>query len=142
MPVDGGGMLVLHDGDFIAHARKLATQVRDAAPHYQHSEIGYNYRLSNVLADIGRGEPTSAEAPWGRHTRWHWRRKISKPARAQWAPGKPMHLQPVFAGYESVGGQVAEEFFTDGLCLPSGSSLTEEELARVVAVVQRVWQGK
>ena len=52
-----------------------------------------------------------------------------------------MHLQPVFAGYESVGGQVAEELFTDGLCLPSGSSLSEEELARVVAVVLRVYRG-
>ena len=64
-----------------------------------------------------------------------------KRARAQRAPGKPMHLQPIFAGYEAVGGTVAEEFFRDGLCLPSDSSLTEEELARVVAVVQRAWQG-
>ena len=94
----GGGMLVSDDADFIAHARKLATQARDPAPHYQHSEIGYNYRMSNVLAGIGRGQlqvledrvqarrrnfqyyvdtlgdlPGIAfmpEAPWGRHTRW------------------------------------------------------------------------
>ncbi|MFN8536643.1 MAG: aminotransferase class I/II-fold pyridoxal phosphate-dependent enzyme [Thermomicrobiales bacterium] len=94
----GGGMLVSDDGDLIAHARKLATQARDAAPHYQHSEIGYNYRLSNILAAIGRGQlPVLAErvaarrrnfdryvqllgdlpgidfmpeAPWGHHARW------------------------------------------------------------------------
>lgn len=52
-----------------------------------------------------------------------------------------MHLQPIFAGYESVGGQVAEALFADGLCLPSGSNLSDGELARVVGVVQRVWQG-
>lgn len=94
----GGGMLVSADGDLVAHARKLATQARDPAPHYQHSEIGYNYRLSNVLAGIGRGQlrvledrvqarrrnfeyyqhnlgdlpglKFQPEAPWGRHTRW------------------------------------------------------------------------
>jgi dTDP-4-amino-4,6-dideoxygalactose transaminase len=94
----GGGMLVSDDEALVAHARKLATQARDAAPHYQHSEIGYNYRLSNVLAAIGRGQlevleervlarravfefyrkaladvpglEWMPEAPWGRHTRW------------------------------------------------------------------------
>ncbi len=86
----GGGMLVSADGDFIAHARKLAQQARDPAPHYEHSEIGYNYRLSNVLAGIGRrvrrkreifefyrqalgdlpGIAFMPEAPWGRSTRW------------------------------------------------------------------------
>lgn len=94
----GGGMLVSPDGDAIAHARKLATQARDAAPHYQHSEVGYNYRLSNVLAAIGRGQlhvladrvaarrrnfdfyqaelgdlpgwELMPEASWGTHSRW------------------------------------------------------------------------
>ncbi|MHB9143933.1 MAG: DegT/DnrJ/EryC1/StrS family aminotransferase [Symbiobacteriia bacterium] len=94
----GGGMLISDDTDFVAHARKLATQARDPAPHYQHSEIGYNYRLSNVLAGIGRGQlkvlesrvqarrsnfefyvralgdlpglEFQPEAPWGHHTRW------------------------------------------------------------------------
>ena len=94
----GGGMLVSDDADFIAHARKLATQARDPAPHYEHSEIGYNYRMSNVLAAIGRGQLRvleervrrkreifeyyrqalgglpgigfMPEAPWGRHNRW------------------------------------------------------------------------
>jgi len=94
----GGGMLVTPDAELAAHARKLATQARDPAPHYQHSEVGYNYRLSNLLAAVGRGqlrvleERVAArrgvfrryveglgdlpgitfmpEAPWGRHTRW------------------------------------------------------------------------
>ena len=94
----GGGMLVSDDAELIAHARKLATQARDPAPHYQHSEIGYNYRLSNILAGVGRGQlevleervqarrrnfdyyqemlghlpgiKFMPEAPWGRHTRW------------------------------------------------------------------------
>jgi pyridoxal phosphate-dependent aminotransferase EpsN len=178
----GGGMLVSEDRDLIAHARKLATQARDQAPHYQHSEIGYNYRLSNVLAAIGRGqlevleERVAArrrnfdyyvhalgglpglgfmpEAPWGRHTRWLTcitidpaqfgadretirlaleRENID--ARPLW---KPMHLQPVFAGYESVGGGVVEELFDRGLCLPSGSNLTDLDLARVAAVIRAV----
>jgi pyridoxal phosphate-dependent aminotransferase EpsN len=178
----GGGMLVADDAQFIAHARKLATQARDPAPHYQHSEIGYNYRMSNVLAAIGRGqlqvleERVQArrqncadyrqalgdlpgigfmpEAPWGRHTRWLTVITVDPAqsgvdreairlaleaenieARPVW---KPMHLQPVFAGSETVGGAVAEEFFRDGLCLPSGSNLTAAELARVVAIVRSV----
>jgi pyridoxal phosphate-dependent aminotransferase EpsN len=95
----GGGMLVTHDGALADRARKLSTQARDPAPHYEHSEIGYNYRLSNVLAAIGRGQLPALddrvaarrrnfnwyvgalqdlpgvgfmpEAPWGRHTRWN-----------------------------------------------------------------------
>ncbi|MBP1465745.1 aminotransferase class I/II-fold pyridoxal phosphate-dependent enzyme [Candidatus Chloroploca sp. M-50] len=177
----GGGMLVSDDADFVAHARKLATQARDPAPHYQHSEIGYNYRLSNVLAGIGRGQlqvleervvarrrncafyqqalgdlPGIAfmpEASWGRHTRWLTVITIDPAqsgtdreairvaleaenieARPVW---KPMHLQPIFERYERSGGSVAEAFFRDGLCLPSGSNLSEEDLERVVAVVRR-----
>ncbi|MEZ4617164.1 MAG: aminotransferase class I/II-fold pyridoxal phosphate-dependent enzyme [Caldilineaceae bacterium] len=180
----GGGMLVSHDGDLIAHARKLATQARDAAPHYQHSEIGYNYRLSNVLAGIGRGQlrvlearvqarrrvfdyyqetlghlpgiSFMPEAAWGRHTRWLTCITVDPmefgatreavrlaleaeniEARPVW---KPMHLQPVFAGCESIAGAVAEALFTNGLCLPSGSSLTDGELARVVDVVRAMHQ--
>jgi pyridoxal phosphate-dependent aminotransferase EpsN len=178
-------MLVSDDSDFIAHARKLATQARDPAPHYQHSEIGYNYRMSNVLAGIGRGQlqvledrvqarqrnfdfyrqtlgdlPGIAfmpEAPWGRHTRWLTVITVNPAefgadreairlaldaetieARPVW---KPMHLQPVFASCEAVGGAVAEEFFANGLCLPSGSNLSQEELQRVADIIRRVQQG-
>ena len=176
----GGGMLVSADAEFIAHARKLAQQARDPAPHYEHSEIGYNYRLSNVLASIGRGQlevldqrvaakrrifeyylqflgdlpglSFMPEAPWGCASRWLTvitidpaqfganREAIRLALEAEniesrplW---KPMHLQPVFASCEHVGGAVAENLFRDGLCLPSGSSLTEAELARIVAVIR------
>ncbi len=175
-----GGMLVSADAALIEHARKLAQQARDPAPHYEHSEIGYNYRLSNVLAAIGRGQlqvlaervrrrreiceayrqalgdlPGVAfmpEAPWGRATRWltvitvdpaqfgatreQIRLALEKEnieSRPLW---KPMHLQPVFRDCEAVGGAVAEDLFGQGLCLPSGSSMTREDQGRVVAAVR------
>jgi dTDP-4-amino-4,6-dideoxygalactose transaminase len=178
----GGGMLVSDDEALVAHARKLATQARDPAPHYEHSEIGYNYRLSNVLAGIGRGQLRvledrvaarrrnfevyraalgglpgvrfMPEAPWGRHTRWLTCITIDPDefgadretvrlaleaedieARPVW---KPMHLQPVFEGHPVVGGAVAQDLFTHGLCLPSGSNLTDGDLARVVEAFLRV----
>jgi dTDP-4-amino-4,6-dideoxygalactose transaminase len=178
----GGGMLVSAEKELIERARFLATQARDPAPHYQHSAIGYNYRLSNVLAAIGRGQlrflservdarrrncaiyqealadipglEFMPEAPWGRSSRWLTcvvidpekfgadretiRLALSTEnieARPVW---KPMHLQPVFAGCDYFGGGVAEDLFTRGLCLPSGSNLTLADLDRVVAVVRRV----
>jgi len=177
----GGGMLVSADGALISHARKLATQARDPAPHYQHSEIGYNYRMSNILAGVGRGQlqvleervqarrrnfnhyvqalgdvpgiTFQPEAPWGRHTRWLTCVTIDPgvfgldregvrlaleaeniESRPVW---KPMHLQPVFEVYEHVGGAVAEDLFERGLCLPSGSNLTQQDLERVVGVIRR-----
>lgn len=177
----GGGMLVSDDEELIAHARKLATQAREPAPHYEHTEIGYNYRLSNVLAAIGRGQLAvlesrvaarrrnyefyrvaladvegiefMPEAHWGRHTRWHTvvtidpntagadREDVRMALEAEnietrpvW---KPMHRQPVFAGCECVGGDVADALFATGLCLPSGSSLTESDLVRVADVIRR-----
>jgi dTDP-4-amino-4,6-dideoxygalactose transaminase len=178
----GGGMLVTEDAELAAEARKLATQAREPAPHYEHAVVGYNYRLSNLLAAIGRGQlavledrvvarrsnfefyqrelgdlPGIAfmpEADWGRHTRWLTCLTIDPhrfgadreavrlaleaeniEARPVW---KPMHLQPVFAGFESVGGGVAEDLFETGLCLPSGSNLTPEDLARVVSVIHHM----
>jgi len=178
----GGGMLVTEDGALAAHARKLATQAREPAPHYEHAEIGYNYRMSNVLAGIGRGQlqvleervearrrnfaayaerlgalPGLAfmpEAAWGRATRWLTCLTIDPEAfgadredvrlameaenveaRPVW---KPMHRQPAYAAYESVGGGVSEALFAYGLCLPSGSSLTPADLDRVCAVVEHV----
>lgn len=176
----GGGMLVLHDEIAALHARKLATQARDPAPHYQHSEIGYNYRLSNVLAGIGRGQLSvltdrvaarrrnfefyrerlsdlpglefMPEAPWGQHSRWLTCLTIDAAkfgtdregvrlcleshnieSRPVW---KPMHLQPVFQAYQSVGGDVAQDLFERGLCLPSGSNLTSADLERVVMAIR------
>lgn len=178
----GGGMLVTADGELAAHARKLATQAREPAPHYQHEEVGYNYRLSNVLAGIGRGQlrvldhrvtarrrtfafyekrlgalpgvTFMPEAPWGRSNRWLTcclidpaafgvdREGIRQALEAQniearplW---KPMHLQPVYADYEAVGGRVSEHLFERGLCLPSGSSLTDSDRERIARIVERV----
>ncbi|HEX5723968.1 MAG TPA: aminotransferase class I/II-fold pyridoxal phosphate-dependent enzyme [Longimicrobiaceae bacterium] len=182
----GGGMLVSDDAALVAHARKLATQAREPAPHYEHTEIGYNYRLSNVLAAIGRGQlrvldsrvaarrrvfehylrelgdlpglEFMPEAPWGRHSRWltcltvdprrfgvgrEELRLALEDANVEARPvWKPMHRQPVYAGYEVVGGAVADDLFERGLCLPSGSSLEEEDLARVVEVVRAQAEGR
>ena len=178
----GGGMLVSDDDQLITKAKFLATQARDTAPHYQHSEIGYNYRLSNVLAGIGRGqlqvlnERVTArrrnfeiyqstlgnlpgiefmpEANFGYSTRWltaltitpeafgadreYIRIQLAKQqieARPVW---KPLHLQPVFSEYECIGGKVAENLFLHGLCLPSGSNLTDEDLARVINAIKTI----
>lgn len=172
----GGGMLVSDDADFIAHARKLATQARDDAPHYQHSEVGYNYRLSNICAGIGRGQlrvlpervaqrravheeyraelgalpgvSFQPEAPWGTHTRWLTCVRIDPAeagvdremirttliaenieARPIW---KPMHLQPLFEDCTMIGGDVCEAIFEDGLCLPSGSNMSENDMVRIL----------
>ena len=177
----GGGMLVSDDEALIQHARKLATQARDPAPHYQHSEIGFNYRLSNICAGIGRGQlevldervkarranfdfyrealgglpgvTFQPEASWGTHTRWLTvclvdpkeagvdRETIREAmeaedieARPVW---KPMHLQPLFEGCRFIGSGVSAELFDDGLCLPSGSSLTDSQRNRVVEVFRQ-----
>lgn len=179
----GGGMLVSDEPELVAKAKFLATQARDPAPHYQHSEIGYNYRLSNVLAGIGRGQlcilsdrvaarrrnfevyqqalgnlpgiEFMPEAHFGHATRWLTCLTIDPKAfgvdreqvrlalanqqieaRPVW---KPLHLQPVFADCEYIGGFVAEELFTQGLCLPSGSNLTDEDLQRVIDAIATVY---
>jgi pyridoxal phosphate-dependent aminotransferase EpsN len=178
----GGGMLVGEDEELIDRARFLASQARDPAPHYEHSEVGFNYRMSNVLAAVGRGQlrvladrvaarrrnfehyrraladlPGLAfmpEADYGQATRWLTCLTINPEkfgatreevrlaleaenieSRPAW---KPLHMQPVFAGCRSRGGAVARELFERGLCLPSGSGMTEADLARVAAVVRSV----
>lgn len=182
----GGGMLVMDDEELAVHARKLATQARDLAPHYQHSELGYNYRLSNLLAAVGRAQLSvleervqarravfqryrewlgdlpglsfQPEAPWGRHTRWLTCLQVDDTefganpeairvalekenieARPLW---KPMHLQPLYRDCEMIGRGVAEGLFRRGLCLPSGSALSEREQERVVEAVRRVQTAK
>lgn len=184
----GGGMLVTNesdeDGALIARARKLATQAREPAPHYQHNEIGYNYRMSNILAGIGRGQlkvlndrvqkrrevfdyyverlgdlpgiSFMPEASWGQSNRWLTcmiinpecfgadREEIRLALEAEniesrplW---KPMHLQPVFEKYESVGGDVSRNLFENGLCLPSGSNMSDADLARIVNVIRGLYR--
>ncbi|HWL51016.1 MAG TPA: DegT/DnrJ/EryC1/StrS family aminotransferase [Chthoniobacteraceae bacterium] len=174
----GGGMLVSRDESLVRRARHLASQARDAAPHYQHSAIGYNYRMSNMVAAIGRGQlrvlkqhlaarrrnylayrtaleglPGIGWMPGGGESN-HWltcitidpkafgadREKVRRQLKAGniesrpvW---KPLHLQPVFAGCRARGGQVAEAIFERGLCLPSGSSLSETDLERISGIIR------
>jgi FlaA1/EpsC-like NDP-sugar epimerase/dTDP-4-amino-4,6-dideoxygalactose transaminase len=182
----GGGMLVSDDATLIERAKFLATQARDPASHYQHSQLGFNYRMSNVLAGIGRaqlqmlaervdsrrrifayysgelgdlpGVEFMPEALSSRSSRWLTcltidpakagvdceavRRALEAEnieARPVW---KPLHLQPVFAGCEMVRGTVSEHLFTHGMCLPSGSAMTEDDLQRVVRTVRNVFPNK
>ncbi len=178
-----GGALVANERRYIDLARKLATQARDPAPHYQHSELGYNYRMSNLLAALGLGQlrvlrervaqrrrnfqyyarALSAipglmfmpEAPYGTSTRWLTTLTIDPAtsgvdreavrttlehedieSRPVW---KPMHQQPALEHYPSVLTGVADRLFADGLCLPSGSNMTEADLERVVAAFHSVY---
>jgi pyridoxal phosphate-dependent aminotransferase EpsN len=176
----GGGMLASADPELIARARYFSQQAREPAVHYQHSEIGFNYRMSNVLAAVGRAQLATLdervrrrqaifrryvellsdlpgisfmpEAPWGTGTRWLSVVLITPEAfgadremvrvaleaenvesRPVW---KPMHLQPVFASARVRGGAVAEDLFLRGLCLPSGSGMTDEQLQFVAQTVR------
>lgn len=177
----GGGALVSANGEYIKKARFLSTQALDAAPHYQHSQIGYNYRMSNVSAGIGRGQMEVLETRirqrrnnfafyqnafvghsgilcmqeagaefysnyWlttilveSRHfTREDIRLHLvydNIDCRPLW---KPMHLQPVFDNAAFYGDGTSELLFKNGLCLPSGSNLSEDELYRVVARIEQV----
>jgi len=176
----GGGMLASDDGALIARARFLATQARDPVSHYEHTEIGFNYRMSNILAALGRAQLATLdervrrrraifaryrellggvpgiefmpEAPWGECTRWLTIVLITPEgcgadretvrlaleaenieARPVW---KPMHLQPVFKGARVRGGAVAADLFERGLCLPSGTGMTDGDIVRVVDAVR------
>lgn len=175
----GGGMLVSDDKERIEKVRFWSTQARDNARYYQHSEIGYNYRMSNVVAGIGRGqlkvldqrvekkkyifdfykrELGSLEGiefmpinDWNKPNYWlsciTLRGKIMPldiiealekeniESRHIW---KPLHMQPVFAQYDYMGGRVAEDIFHRGVCLPSDTKMTDEDLSRVCSVIKRL----
>ena len=182
LTTSGGGALLADDATLVARARYLASQARQPAVHYEHTEVGYNYRLSNLLAALGRAQlrrldafvdrrranrafyrhafstPIAEgalrlmpEAPRCRSTFWltcveidadafgatgeEIRGRLARAnieARPVW---KPMHLQPVFEGRRVVGGSVAESLFARGLCLPSGSALTNAELEEIADLV-------
>jgi len=175
----GGGMLASDDKGLIDQARFLSQQARDPAPHYEHSSVGYNYRMSNIIAAIGRGQlkvldervekrreifnyykealshipgiEFMPEALYGRSNRWLTvllitpekfgadreavRLKLGAnniESRPVW---KPMHQQPVFKGCRIKGGAVSEDLFSRGLCLPSGTAMTNKDLDRIISVI-------
>jgi len=174
-----GGMLASEDNELIDHARKLSQQAREPLAHYEHMEIGYNYRMSNILAGIGRGQlrvlnervkrkryifeyyknslgnvsgiEFMPEASYGKSNRWltvilitpqkfgvdsEFVRLALETENIESRPvWKPMHLQPVFKDCRCIGGKVAEDLFNRGLCLPSGTAMSESDLNRVVNVI-------
>lgn len=181
----GGGMIVSDDLQLIEKVKFWATQAREQAPYYEHLEIGYNYRMSNVLAAIGRGQlkvlddrvakkreiytyykqnlenlPGLEFMPvpaWSFSSHWLTcitidprlagidrdivmmeLEKNNIESRPIW---KPMHLQPLFMECQVVGGKVSEILFQTGLCLPSGTALTDSQLYRIISIVKGCWRG-
>ena len=178
-----GGAILSRDSKIIEKARFLSTQARDKQPHYEHSEIGYNYRMSNVCAAIGIGQLEVLEdrvekrrfvygfnkrelssiqeinfleeLPGFFSNRWLTTILISKDSvinredirlrllneniecRPLW---KPMHLQPVFKNYKTFNNGVSEDLFNRGLCLPSGSNLSNDDLKRIVNIIKSLYE--
>jgi dTDP-4-amino-4,6-dideoxygalactose transaminase len=183
----GGGALVSSSKEFIDRARFLATQARDIAPHYQHSQIGFNYRMSNIVAGIGRGQMQVLDERVNQRRKNNMRyRSFFESVRGitfQTEPSniffsnywltailiepsltggitselvrmaldaeniesrplwKPMHLQPVYEGCKFYGRGLCVEFFEKGLCLPSGSNLTEEDFNRIFKVLTTLFKS-
>jgi dTDP-4-amino-4,6-dideoxygalactose transaminase len=176
----GGGMLVSDDEEKIKKVRFWSTQSRDAARHYQHSELGFNYRMSNVVAGIGRGQLKVLDQrvakkkyifefykkelgklegvdfmpinDWNEPNYWlsvmtlkgkvrpldvmEALEKENIESRPVW---KPMHMQPFFAEYDYVGGDVSEKLFENGVCLPSDTKISDEDLERICGVIKGLW---
>nr|WP_290429087.1 aminotransferase class I/II-fold pyridoxal phosphate-dependent enzyme [Caenimonas aquaedulcis] len=180
----GGGMLVADDEALVQRARKLATQAREPAAHYEHVEVGFNYRMSNVLAGIGRGQLKVLEQRVAQrrqvfetyrkelagHTQLHWMPEPAGDRSTRWLTcftldgphasvkrdlvlrylerhsiearpvWKPMHQQPLFRGapyFAHEGGDLSGSLFDAGICLPSGSNMTDEQQARVIEQLRR-----
>lgn len=176
----GGGLLAAEDEAFITRSRWLSQQARETAPHYEHREIGYNYRMSNIVAAIGRGQLIALpervrqkralfdkyvaalgnlpgirfmpEAAYGEANRWltvmlvNEKEFCASPetirlaldrenieSRPVW---KPMHMQPVFKDCDNYGGSVCESLFAEGLCLPSGTAMTDADFDRIIALIK------
>lgn len=182
MTTSGGGMLLTDDAALAAHARKLSTQAREEVTHYEHLEVGYNYRLSNILAALGRAQLIRLDDMLERRRTWRDRYRalfadqpgvrilggaddagdncwltpvVVDPNVSKWtaidlgdamsAAGietrpvwKPMHLQPVWQGFPGVINGTSELIFDQGLTLPAGSVLTDEQFDRVEEVVRAV----
>lgn len=180
----GGGAIVTHTKEIKEKAIFLATQARDKATHYQHSEIGYNYRMSNISAGIGRGQMEVLDQHVNLRRAMHdfyeqifdnisdvkvfstpspdyfsnyWLSSVvlnsfedretvrlafeavNIECRPLW---KPMHLQPIFEKYPYYGNKVAEDLFEKGLCLPSGSNLTDDDRNRIKQVVNQLFKNQ
>ena len=178
----GGGMLVSNNKEGIDKAQFWATQAREPEVHYQHEDIGYNYRMSNIIAGVGRGqlkvleervqqkrhifetykeglkdiEEISFISEMDDERANYWLSAIliesdtvtprmiydaladnNIESRPIW---KPMHMQPVFKKYDSFGGTVAEEYFEKGLCLPSDTKMTDEQLELVIDIIKELWR--
>ena len=175
----GGGMLLAHDQAMANHVRYLSTQARQPVPHYEHTEVGYNYRLSNILAALGRAQMTRLDEMLDRRREWRnryrelfrtwhgvnliggdddcadncWLTAIAvDPSVAGWSSQelgsalaeagiesrpvwKPMHLQPSFRGAPGICTGVAERLFNQGLALPSGSVMKDEEFTWIESVL-------
>ena len=178
----GGGMMVTGSAEVAERARYLATQAREPFPHYEHTVIGYNYRLSNLLAALGRAQLRGLESRIVRRRRINhaYREALAElpgvdfmPIADYGAPNywltcvtidpalfgvdrevvrtaleeadiesrptwKPLHLQPVFAASRTIGGAVSAGIFEQGLCLPSGSAMSDSDISSVVEIVQRL----
>ena len=176
----GGGMLVSNNEERIDKVRFWSTQSRDPARYYQHSELGYNYRMSNIIAGIGRGQLKVLDKriqkkkyifeyykreleqldgvkmmpinEWNEPNYWLSCLTLNgkvKPidiiealeadnieSRPIW---KPMHMQPFYKDCDYIGGDVSNKIFENGICLPSDTKMTDEDLARVVNNIRKLW---
>tara|TARA_R110002073_G_scaffold74100_2_gene181071 strand:+ start:65535 stop:66686 length:1152 start_codon:yes stop_codon:yes gene_type:complete len=176
----GGGMLVSDNPEWVRRARHLATQARLPVAHYEHEEVGYNYRLSNLLAAVGRAqlETLDTRIACRQNVRDQYKEALSSVAGLRFMPEpaygksnawltcllvdeaaygasrdqliqaladdniearpvwKPMHLQPVFADFKCFGGATSERLFNDGICLPSGSDLSPQDITRVTKIIR------
>jgi len=176
----GGGMLVSDDQQMVSKVRFWATQSRDGARHYQHSELGFNYRMSNVVAGIGRGQLKILDKRVEKKTYIYeyYKKELSGLEGMQFMPDnewdrpnywlstillkgkvrpidiivaleneniesrpvwKPMHQQPFFARYDYIGKGVSDQLFEDGVCLPSDTKMTDDDLARIVEIIKGLW---
>jgi dTDP-4-amino-4,6-dideoxygalactose transaminase len=176
----GGGMLVSNNEERITKVRFWATQARDKARHYQHSELGFNYRMSNVVAGIGRGQLKVLDdrVAKKRYIFEFYKRELGGLDGVQFMPvnewnesncwlscltltgqvkpldimealekeiiesrpiWKPMHLQPFFAKYDYIGGDVSQKLFENGVCLPSDTKMMDEDLERVCKIIKNLW---
>ena len=177
----GGGMLVSDNEERIQKVRFWSTQARDKARHYQHSEIGYNYRMSNIVAGIGRGQLRVLDQRISKkkYIFEYYKRELGQLDGVDFMPinhwnepnywlscitlsgkvrpldiiealdreniesrpiWKPMHMQPIFEDFDFVGKGVSEKIYENGVCLPSDTKMTDDDLSRVCTIIKGLWE--